>query len=544
MRSAPGQEPVALLHRWEADPDIGSRWLMEQVESVRPIDVTRLTSPDEQHRVTEAQNAVLQSRLGTVENRKAALAAVLKRLDAGEGNRQVMLAMVSAAASLAAGPQDASAIWESIGDDSIARKTIEPWLVRWGSDVALQAWRERIAKEGGLPHEMIVALRGIGATGDTSDRPGLEALIRQPTSLLTVRFAAAEALGKLVDSGLEELSQDVLHSPWAQRELIAARLLAGHSSAKSEETLVELTRCNNTAAQTCAFQIIAANFPERARKLIEPMLVHSDSQTRLIGVHVLDQFDDEASLNQQALVLSDPIPRVRRAVRENLERKARDEKLRSTVDEIAMHYLRGEAWQGTEQAILLVVALDDARRAPILAQLLEHPKPEIFVRAAWGLQALELQPEVLEQIVAHCQVATGRLENQEVLTFEEIVRIAFCFEAIGRHAYQPADEMLQKYVPKNDHLMRDLTRTSAIYALGHIWEDRPNPALTKELGRRLLDNNPLDPEAITVQYVSAIAMGRIGDRAAMKDLTRAEQYEPTMRACDWAIERLGGKSKD
>ena len=130
--------------------------------------------------------------------------------------------------------------------------------------------------------------------------------------------------------------------------------------------------------------------------------------------------------------------------------------------------------------------------------------------------------------------------DAEIVSAEEIAKTAFLFEAIGRHSFEPAAEMLMLYVPKNAQKMIPLTRASAIYALGYIWQDAANAQLAGLLATRMLDDNPFDPEDRVVRYSSTLALGRIGDPASRAELQKLEvdSGSPLTRASIWSLQQL------
>ena len=254
----------------------------------------------------------------------------------------------------------------------------------------------------------------------------------------------------------------------------------------------------------------------------------------------MDQFEDERSLNLHATALADQNINIRSKVRENLIRKAADPTLTALVDDVIRQFIIGERWQGNEQAIIMAVTLGKSEFAGSFIALLDHPRPEVNIRAAWGLQMLDLEPESLEAIIRHCQLYTQRRADGNQVALEEEVRVAFCFEALGRHVYQPANEMLMLYVPKKSQQMGALTRTSAIYALGHLWAGRENRPLVDELARRMHDPSLTDPEAETVKYVCAIAIGRNGDASLLPEIDALREHpsSPLGMAAAWARQQL------
>ena len=545
IASASPQEAVMLRHRWEIDPDVGMNLLPQHPPKVYDVDVERLNSRIHQHRISEAKEAVQHALTGTITNRRQAFEAALTQLQAGEPNRQIEQAMLSAAIEMAGDLKDVANVWDILGDNENLRQIVEPKLVQWKSDAALELWRTRLSefvsnlKQGSDQNQVLIAVEGIAAVGNESDRPLLESLLGSERTLMPVKFAASKALGSLVDSGLESLARKTLDSGVAHAELNAANLLARHSSDLAEQMLVEILESTSAPAHGVAYYALAAKFPEKARELADQMIQHPDNQVRRVAIQVADANEDRASLELQASALADRNVGVRRLVRENLSRKAQKPQWKPVVDKAIDGHLAGERFEGVEQAILLAVALKENERAKTFIQLLEHPRIEVNIRAAWALQAIELEPDSLAEIFEICKVTTQRLVDKQRVEFPEEARTAFLFEAIGRHAYEPAYETLLLYVPKQDQQMRQQIRAAAIYALGYICADQEQAKLVRDLGQRMNDNNPNDPESMLVKYACAIALGRIGNRDCIPDLQRANDDYPLTLGTEWSLNRFG-----
>jgi HEAT repeat protein len=206
---------------------------------------------------------------------------------------------------------------------------------------------------------------------------------------------------------------------------------------------------------------------------------------------------------------------------------------------------------GLEQAIVTAVILNDEQWCDRLVQLLDHPDPDVHIRAGWALQQLAESPGTLAAMLKHAQLWTERLvePNPELpVRPVDIIRMAFVFQAFGHNQYQPAEELLRIYVPKQSQKMKPVTRTAAIWSLGRILEGSKNRKLADRLAQRMLDNNPFEPEDRTVKYVSAIAIGYIGEENLIGRLQQgmqissieedADQATKLDYACDWAIKRL------
>lgn len=500
-------EPLRLAHRWEVEPDLGAVWLPPRTAPSVTLDPQHFASEQLQYVLDEAHLAQRYANQENLSGGAAALEAILERLKTMPDNRQVSLALAGAAIALS-DASHAPVLWERLNKQPITRPLIERELVRWKSPLALDSWRARLLEPAATQADLTLAIQGVGAVGGPQDSPALEALLRADRLPAPIKIVVAQALGAVVASDLESLASDVLAANIDHRELLAAHLLANHTSPAARQHLLTVLASQHQPARTVAYAAISRNYAELAHELAGDMLAQADNNLRAQAVAVLDQYDDADSLRLQAKSIADQNYKLRVAVRQNLERKAQLASLKPIVDEIIDEQLNSDAYQGIEQAILLSVALREAERCPTYLKLLEYPRLETSLIAAWALQELAQTPELMDGILAHVLPLTQRLVDKEHTEFPEHLRQAFLFEAMGRNAYQPAVETLKLYIPKQ-HFMGDLCRASAIWALGKILEDSQDANVAGLLADRMLDESIVDPEDPLVKYNSTIALGWI-----------------------------------
>lgn len=537
-------ENDVLRHRWELEPDLGASWLEPIILPPYPIDVSRILSGNRQDCIDEARLITSLSRRDGIENPVEALESVTQRLQLDDQNRMLRLALVSAFVALSDG-SDAEPIWPMLRTDPAVRPVFEKALIGWNRPLALRDWRERVQQSPVSLSELLLAIDGLAALGGPEDQEVLEPLLRSATVLTPVKVAAAEALGGLQPNGLEPLAKQFLAAAEEQAELIAANLLARHTSEAGQGLLAEILESENRPAQVKAFAALVAANPEKARAQAAKMLACPDNTLRLEVLALLNQFDDAESLRIQITALSDKNPRVRETVRENLVVKAQLPALRPIVDETVSYQLMQGSYEGLEQTIFLLTALEDKSRCPNLLDLLDHSRPEIGVIAAWSLEKLADSPEIVAEVEKHAQRMTERHLGGTVMTKAEGVRVAFLLEVLGRHRLESANEMLMKYIPK--YIAAAETRTSAIWALGKIWQGRGgNPKLTKLLAERMHDNNENYPEHDLVKFGCALAIGWIGDSSGRQQLQTLEERPPFPigLAREWALAQYGESASE
>ncbi len=532
-------EPPRLVHRWELEPDLGATWVMTPTLATPVLRPEQFSSKLQHVQLSAAQMAIRDADSPLLQGAGQSLPVLLEQLKTKPENRQLQLSLAAAAIALST-PDNAQVLWERLGSDPATRPLIERALINWRQPLAVEIWRERLRDVRASLPDLLLAIEGLGATGNEQDRQALESLLRSDRFSAATKIVVARALAQVAPKELESLAQDVLSANIEHGELLAAELLSQHTTPAASETLSSILKSDSLPARLIAYTAIANSFPDLARELAADMLAQPDNNLRLKAVEVLNRFDDVDSLRIQAIGIADQNIQVRNMVRENLLRKASLPGLRPVVDEIITYQLTSQAYQGIEQAMFLAVALSEHQRTPQLLGLLAHPREETNVIAAWALQELANTPEVTESIFEFTQPITQRLIDSDHVTFPEILRQSFLFEALGRNRHEPATETLKIYVPKNGHKMGDLARASAIWALGKILTGSQDQQLSKQLVQRMLDESAVDPEDDLVKYNSVIALAWIGTPTSAQQVRSFAAFPPAPLglAREWSLQQF------
>ncbi len=531
-------EPLRLAHRWETEPDLGIEWLLQPPQPAIRLTPQDFISTDQQAQLDAARLAFKWAHLDNLPGREESRELLLEELKKTHPNRHLRLALAAAAIALCE-ESDAVQLWEQLNGDSATAPVIERALIQWHNPVALETWRARLPQPEATLANLRLAIEGIAACGNSQDRPALETLLRSDRLPSPVQAIICQALGKLVSSDLEGLAQQVIASDVPHHQLLAAELLSSHTSSAAQDTLQKLVDGNHDPARNVAYAAIAKNYAQLARELAPAMLQQADNNLRSRAIEVLDRHNDPESIKLQALAISDRNYELRVTVRKNLQRKAENPELFSVVDEVIGQQLTGDEPRGIEQALQISVALKQKERCPQYVNLLEHRSQEVALIAAWALQELADQPELMEAMLAHVQPLTKRLVAGDRTTFPEHLRQSFLFESFGRNRYQPALDTLKLYIPKQ-HTMGDFNRTSAIWALGKILEGTQDEAVAKQLIARMLDTSNTDPEDPLVQYTATVAIGWINAPGSLEQvkLLRDQTDSALGTAGRWAQQQL------
>lgn len=433
------------------------------------------------------------------------------------------------------------------------RQLIEPALATWKNPAAKTVWAERLAAKETGPRDLILAMRGLGEIQDQSALPSLVAIANDPTRTSAVRLEAATAAGKIADSGLEQdakrLAGDTGSSPFIN-QLCAIRLLAGHSSAAAKKLITELAGHKEPAIAGAALKRLNEIDYALVLPLAEKAMQSPDPEVRRQGAQSMLQLPTIHLIVPLSKLLADPHPGVRSEISEGLYKLSEKSDLNEPIRAAAMQILAGDRWQGQEQAALLLGALEHKPAADRFIELMESPRVEVRLPATWALRKLAV-PETIPALITQASELTQRRRNTNQPGMDE--QVAHLFEALGVLQAQDATPLLLQYVPKRVR-MNNLSRGSAIWALGRINEGNRNEELENALIGRILDFAPQPSEVKLVKEMSAIALGRmqaVDHAKILKDFALDDEEfassgsdDSSMRfrmALIWAVKELTGE---
>jgi hypothetical protein len=546
--SGSAQEPEKktwpLQHYWEIDPDFGDIWKTMLPERSQFVDLRLLESNQAQERLSVSQLICLNHDRPGFKDRERALKLLLEQIPKSDNPLLVKRSMLSAAALLDDG-KHALELWDAAKDDVIAQSALEPFLAKWKVPQAREIWRKRLTDANTTNSDLILAIEGLGQTGEASDITALENVLRSNRSTASTRMLACRAMGQLSLSGLNELANQLLDSDVSDRDLLAASLIARHTDDTSLKLLQKIYETGSSPAQRISVSAIAQSHPATALDLAPKWLTHPDDQIRIAGLRTLQQKPTEERIRLQSSLFGDPSPNVRELARELLRASAEGD-FKNVVNACVDEQLRVESWKALVQATILNVELRDQSRNARLIELLDHEQAEVNIHAGWALMELANDPTTLAAMVPHAQKITEQLEpGSTVLPKQDIIRLSYLFEAFGRNRYEPVLEMLYKYIPKDNFKMGNLSRCSAIWAIGKIKKEVDDPELRAKFRERITDLPPMNPEHYLVRYACILALGEFGYKDS-KDIAgrhAAEDRNALGFASRWAIKQIDKAGK-
>ncbi|MCE2801828.1 MAG: HEAT repeat domain-containing protein, partial [Planctomycetaceae bacterium] len=535
---ASGQQVVPLQHRWEIEPGFGDVWNIQREPRAKYLNINDLKSDIANVRFEAAQNICQNYNRPGFRKSPELLKLLVEQLGNPENSVLVKRSIVSAACLLDDGA-NAQAIWQASYEDPGLAPLVENHLIRWKSPVAAEYWRKVLNDPKSSSSQIERALDGLAQVGQEQDRALCLSLLGAEQSTPITRVTAARALGILQNSGLVGLANDLLKSKDPNKELLASSLLANHTQEDALSVLETVLTQGSSPAQRIAAHAIGKNFPQQGLSRIETWVKHPDDEIRLAALELLKNAPSEPNTRLQSRLLSDPDQVVRTRAKAQLLELC-DKGFRPIVDECISQNLSGEAWQGIEQAIILAVELKDRSRCARFLELIEHEQPEVNMHAAWGLMELADDPAIISGIVPHTQKLTAGLESGKKYPKQDIIRLSFLLEVFGRNRYEPVADMLRKYIPKSDFRMGNLSRASAIWALGRILKDQDDPALRASLSERIRDLSSLMPENYLVGYACILTLGEFGFLDSMPTIDRytLDSKDGLNSAGRWAKEQI------
>lgn len=425
------------------------------------------------------------------------------------------------------------------------RQLVEPVLAKWKFEPIRSVWQKRLITPNTHLRDLMLAIRGMREVGDGANAEVLLKIMHDSLRPVAVRLEAARSAGSLKSSGLEEDAlrfRNTTSSSIFDR-LCAVALLDRHRTDATQAALLQLAQDAEPSVAAAALVSLNANDPSLVVPIAEQAMRNDDANVREQGVSAFVARPTPERVAMLTRMLDDPHSGLRAAVRESLFRLAQTTELDASIREGASAVLAGDSWRGQEQAALLLAALDHKTVASRLVELLESPRDEVLITAAWGLRKfaiLETLPAMLDKAVRQTEIRkkSGASSSLDI-------QVALLCEAFGMMKYAPAKELLKRYIPK-DFVMGERSRCAAIWSLGHLHADQPDEGLAKLLFERLTESGLMPGEWDSVRNMSVISMARMKTRTQMeptrKFLFSRGPPETMNLANRWALQEMTGET--
>ena len=434
--------------------------------------------------------------------------------------------------------------------DPAVRMTVDPALAGWGVDAA-DWWKGRVVNTSLSDAERVSAAAAWAAAGgseagaaagDGAAATLAEVLRGDGSPALVV--GVARAAGQLDAPEVVGVAGELAGGGPVQRSAAAAALAGSRGTPGARDILQRLLDADDPAVTAEALASLTQAAPDAAAEAAAGLVKHDDAAVRLAALRAAGGLPDDRALPLYAGALDDRSTRVRWAAREALgamaSRASADD---DAVGEAATAVLREPGWRGLEQAAGLVGRIGYKPAAPRLAELLDHPRPEVRLAAATALRRVAVEatlPAALRR--AEALVSAG---PQGPARQDDDAELAQLLALIGSLRYAPADGLLRALVPKAMNALPN-ARLSAVWALGELHRGDPDAELAQALAARVNDMSELDPEDPQVQTAAVIALSKIDPAGTVASFRgwygRMETTDELREAARRALEQATGEA--
>ena len=425
------------------------------------------------------------------------------------------------------------------------RQLVEPALAQWDFIPARAVWNQRLESAQTFPRDLVLALRGLGQVRESNALPAISKIAIDPLRPSNVRLEAAKAAGEITESGLEadadKLAHDRTRNPLINR-LCAVQFLARHTSEPARSILIELGHDAEPSLAAAALRRLNEIDPELGVPLAEDALRSADPQVREAGANSYIKRPSQDRIVSLAKLLDDDHPSLRSLVGENMYRLAENSELNDAIRAESMRILWGNRWQGQLQATLVLGMLDHKPAADRFVELLESPRADVRIHAAWGLRKLA-EPRTIPVIVEKIRGLNVERNQRRIPGVDE--QLAHLFEAAGVMMVKDLEPLMLELVPKDLTRTADFTRSAAIWALGRLHAGTLDSPLADALMERVLDNSLRPPESPLVKRMSIVTLVRMKAVSYSPSLKKSfATHEPGTEvdlAARWAVHELTGE---
>lgn len=423
------------------------------------------------------------------------------------------------------------------------RQLVEPAIARWQFTPAKDVWLKRLEDPATRHRDLILALRGLARIRDNSALARLLDVTQDPLRDPVVRLEAAAAAGQTATAGLTEIAVKLSQANGLLQPapaLLAVGMLARHEDEAAQKLLIELAQNGEPAVAAAALTRLGEIDETKVLPLAESAMQVRDAQVRWLGASAYLNHPTLERIRPVAELLADPDPNVRRRIGDGLYRLCDNSELNAPIRQAASKILSEDRWQGQDQAARLLGALEHQPAASRLVELLESPRQEVAISAAWALRKVA----VAETVPALIDKASRLTEQRKQTGPSGLdVQVVHLCEALGGLRASEALPLLRQYIPKRP--LMDRSRSAAIWAIGRIKEGTRDAELENALSDRIRDFDDVKPESELVKQMCAVALVRMNaveEAPMMSGIVKSSPgYSPLDITLRWAVKELTGK---
>ena len=408
----------------------------------------------------------------------------------------------------------------------VQRLWLEPALASWKCVPAAEVWKQRLTADYETTVAVSLACDGLAALGDPQVSNLLMPVLQGKLVFYEKRRAAAKAVCTLTpDMALTAAESFVVGG--VQERLLGIELLSC-ANPEAHARLLRLCEDSSDAVASAAWTTLFRLNPDLLVTAVPTGRNHHDAIVRMTAARIMGLFPDATRSGWLNELLSDNHLEVRNVSREMLFLVAEEQApLRDGIIALSGDTLNAnsENWQGIEQRLLLLGQLRASQFSDRCLPLLEHPRNEVLVTAAWLLHLFP-DPAVEAAVRKHL------LRNEEMLKNPATAPVgadigeqsSYLIQYAGLMRLKDLDAVLQPHFSKTMP-GGTIKRAAAMWTLGLFHKNDPAPDLVKAFLERLADRAGIPPEKPEVFRISAIALGLMQAESAVPSLVKAYQTD-------------------
>jgi hypothetical protein len=409
------------------------------------------------------------------------------------------------------------------GNDT-QRLRIEPALIRWKTNAALDLWKARISDPTTTSPSFRLAADGLASINHVESVELLLSITADPAISYAKRAAAASAAAAL-SNDKAFVAAEPLSTGDIQSRLLALALLDTEKPEALEKSAEFCTDTSDGVASVAWQQVFEGN-SQLLQNHLETGRRHRDATVRITAAKTMQLWPNPERAKWLQELLSDVHIEVRNVARSMLVQISGERpELKDQIVSQAADVVKPESqdWQGMEQSLVLLAQLQATQFSSLALGVLGHRKDEVSITAAWLIQLYpdEVIREQVRKEIERCEAALGQENAENDLALREKMLLQYAGLVRMKEIQPLLEQQFSKGAPGSPE-----KRASALWALGVIHEKTANEGLAKKFEERVQDRASLPPEHLPVRRSSVMALGLLRSTKSIPVVMEAYRVDP------------------
>ncbi len=516
-------------------------------DKLKPLWMKALKRPEADYQRLAATTITLAHRRG-MKGLEDTIPELVKLLSQPDVHPTVKLTVVDTLVELDAKEQAEVLAKIAQSEGIYYQSKIEPALAKWDYAPYRSIWLERIK---GTDYSRRIFSIGLQCLAEVKEEKAVARMLeiaKDQNVPESVRITAGKGLGKMKSSGLVEEATSIFQLGGLINEYIAISMIENHEGEDCDNAMRIFGMSSHPTVIKVALNYLLKNEEIPLENIAQNGLASVEPAVRILGVKALKRFTSEKKMDDLFKMFADVSYQVRRAARSLLFEYSKINEFKDPILKKCRELLLSKNWREVEQAMLLLVSLEDKQAATQFVKLLRHDRPEIKVTAAWGLRKFgvyttlpairdefvrmfELTPEVHAKYTK-AEKDARKLKAAQIILFIGELKLPF-----------PQDQLkglIRAPIFGNE------TRAAAIWTLGELNAGKQPKDIVDALISRVADTKGENPEDVRIRRMAAVSLGKMKSKKAIPTLREyylegAPNYSTAAWACGWALEQITGE---